>query len=184
MTLFDKIEFQRKEKTIKALSEMMADAFQGIRPRITSSLASEIRKNPELIMTVAALQVTHHEIDKRLGKPFFLSPETAEIVSDFINDLTSIVDDPAEAQSKFGGKMKNKNILTEYIPSYNGSPVRDENFLPDLDIRRDEPLKFILNQAGPKFLGEYIRLQDPNPRDGKWNRKRCFASLWDVKPTK
>lgn len=162
MTLFDKIEFQRKEKTIKALSEMMADAFQGIRPRITSSLASEIRKNPELIMTVAALQVTHHEIDKRLGKPFFLSPETAEIVSDFINDLTSIVDDPAEAQSKFGGKMKNKNILTEYIPSYNGSPVRDENFLPDLDIRRDEPLKFILNQAGPKFLGEYIRLQDPN----------------------
>lgn len=154
MTRFDKVEFQRKEKTIKNLSEMMQKAFQGETPNITASLVGEIRKNPDLLMTATALQVTHHEIEKRLGKPSFLSPKTAEVVSSLLEDLTKLVEKDSDT---FGKKAKKKSIA--FLPSFDGSPVRDQAFLPELDIRRDEPLKFILEQAGPRFLGNYIKQQ-------------------------
>lgn len=161
MSRFDKVEFQRKEKTIKSLSQMMGDAFKGIRPNITVSLVNEMRKNPDLLLTATNLQITHHTIEKRLGKPVFLAPETAEIVSDLVEVLTTAVEETGlDDQSTLGKKLKkSKSNATWYQCEYNGSPVRDATFLPDLDIRRDQPLKYILNQAGPRFVGAYLSSQ-------------------------
>lgn len=163
---FEKVEFQRKEDAIGKISKKMAEAFQGQKPTFAAGLINEIRKNPELLVTAAALQVTHHNIEKRLGYPAFLSPETSEIVSDMLTDLTEIVesvDGGKKLDAEKGKAQKAAQARAAQSSAHEFSPVRTENFLPDLDIRRQEPLKFILDTAGPGFLGNFLeQQQDPD----------------------
>ena len=163
MKIFDRVEFQRKEATIKNLSKVMDAAFQGKDPSFTETVIKEIRKNPDLLVTAAALQVTHHMIEQRLGRPSFLSPTTAQKVASFLDTLTELVhaDDAVSAGKgvKRSAVAKSKKIVDEF----DGSPVRNLLFLPELDIRRDEPMKFILEKIGPRFLSTYMRATMDQP---------------------
>lgn len=156
MTLFDRVEFQRKEATIKKLSQIMDEAFQGKTPSFTETVVKEIRKNPELLTVAAALQVTHHTIERRLGRPSFLSPSTAQKVAEFLDTLTELVH--ADDAVKLGKGVKRAAVAKskKVEDEFNGSPVRNALFLPELDIRRDEPMKFILEKIGPRFLSTFM----------------------------
>ena len=164
---FERIDFQRKEATIKKLSEMMSDVFQGLSPPLTHSLITQIRQNPDLLLVATDLELTHHEIERRLGRPSFLSPETAEKITKFLSELADLVqcsDDDLNARigAKAGGKIKRaskaKPKVSVELP-YAGSMVRNDVFLNDLDIRRDEPLRFILKQSGPRFFSTFLNKQ-------------------------
>lgn len=163
MKLFTRVEFQRKEATIKKLSQVMDAAFQGKDPSFTDTVIKEIRKNPELLATAAALQATHHMIERRLGRPSFLSATTAQKVSTFLDTLNELVHaDDAVSVGK-GGKRSAVAKSKKVVDEFDGSPVRNLMFLPDLDIRRDEPMKFILEKIGPRFLSRYMRATMDQP---------------------
>lgn len=153
MKLFSKVEFQRKEATIKKLAEIVDDTFKGISPSFTDTLIQEVRKNPELLSVAAGLQVTIHSIEKRLGRPTFLSPQTAEKVSNCLDQLNDLVNGSSPTKSSKKGKSYAAQMDLE---DYNGSPVRDSSFLPELDILRHDPMKFILEKIGPRYLSQYM----------------------------
>lgn len=164
MKIFDRVEFQRKEATIKNLSKVMDAAFQGKDPAFTETVIKEIRKNPDLLVTAAALQVTHHMIEQRLGRPSFLSPTTAKKVADFLDTLTELVHADDAVGSGKGVKRSAVAKSKKVVDEFDGSPVRNLLFLPELDIRRDEPMKFILEKIGPRFLSTYMRATMDQPQ--------------------
>lgn len=142
LKLFSRIDFQRKEDSIKKLSEYMHDAFHGIIRNIPKSLIKEIQKNPDLLAIAVQLQTTHHMIQTRLTGSSLMSSDTVKTLSTLMENLTSLA--------------KKDLDTTESEENFYGSPVRNVLFLPDLNIRRDDPMKFILEKIGPRFLSHYM----------------------------
>lgn len=144
--LFSSVMFQRKEAAIKELSKAMQELFEGRYPKLKSSVMNAIYDDPSLLVTATALQVTHHNINQKI-KPLALSSDVVKNVSDFLD----VLDDYIHGDGIIGSAAKTDKKQLRF-----GSSVRDDNFLPILDIRRDEPLKAVIKIAGPGFLGDYL----------------------------
>ena len=158
MTLVDKVEYSRRDGDVKKLSDMFKDLFAMEEVKIPRNFVV----TDEMLAVAEGMADGFREIFYKLGQ----EPDDDEIVS-FVDSLRSLnarhaalVKDEEEEDNGKKAKKKidpaeryDEELVTE------ARQVCNENFLPNLDIQRREPMKFVLNHYGVQLFFPMLRLK-------------------------
>lgn len=162
MQLVEKVEYNRRDAEVKKLSDMFKDLFAGLEPK----LPRNFEVTDEMLEIAKGMARGYQEIFYKLGQ----EPDGDEIQS-FVDTLSAVnivqaqkrldkqFDDEEEKKaSKKKGKEDPATLYDEDLVA-EARKVRTEEFLPDLDIQRREPMKFVLNHYGVSLFFPMLRLK-------------------------
>lgn len=152
---FSEVQFDRREASVRKLSDIVAGAVEGEGFKVPPSMLKAISVNPGLMTQAVDLVLTHLDIATRINRVDRISPETAMELANFAQTLARKVEGWEDAQL---AKPKRRRFNDDgmELDEYLNSPVRGPMFLPNLDIRRAEPLEFIVEQGGSAILAETL----------------------------
>jgi hypothetical protein len=159
---FSRVVFDRREAAMRKLSDVAANLSMGIHATVPPSLLRSLSASPDLMAEAVDVMATHLDIAQRLGRLGNLEPSIVNAISTFGNDLIERVQAYEEERA---GKTPVQRYTTdgESLDEFLNSPIRDPNFLPVLDIRRTEPLEFIVEQGGAAILADTLLARDELP---------------------
>ncbi len=166
LEVFESIEFSRRDELVKKTAEMMSDLFHGN----FDGLPRKFRPPAEMIDLAEELGQEISKLYYKMG----IEPDMEQI-ADFIDALREAKaerekedeerlrkEQEKQAKEAMGGGRRRKKAEPEEEEKElhaEVNPVRSPNFLPMLDIKRVEPMKFVLNKYGLKLFFPMLRKQ-------------------------
>ena len=154
LELFDNIEFNRKDGAIKKISEMMKEVAEGGEVVIPARL-----KVDDTMMEAARnMRAGFEVIFSKLGSDAW-SERMDELVVELEGLHQKTLEDQVKEEKK-AEKAREKRAQTVELLEMEDEAVRRENFLPQVDIQRHAPFKFLLDVAGVSACFAYLRKQE------------------------
>ena len=165
---FSRVVFDRREATMRKLSDLVGNLVEFGQARIPPSLLKSLANSPDLLAEAMDVVATHVDIASRIQRLDRISQETSSTLSTLGQQLTVAIasfDEEQERRAKGfdHGSTARFTDDGEELDEYLNSPVRNYNFLPTMDIRRAEPLEFIVEQAGAAILADTLMARDELP---------------------
>lgn len=140
MTRYERVSFSRRDVRLKKLQEVVRDAYEGN----FKGLPKSIEVDQDLYDTGQAMINGIWNIYQRTGMQE--EPVAAEMLRESLKDA---YDRWQQGQEK-PAKEREEEVVDE-------AQVRTPDFLPDLEIRRQQPMRFALEQMGVKFCATFMR---------------------------
>lgn len=150
---FSEVVFDRREASVRKLSDIVANAVEGGEIKIPLGMLKAIEKNPGLMTQAMDLVATHVDIARRINRDDRISPATTAELANFGNMLSDLVEE-WQLEQDMKPNRRRFNDAGEELDEFMNSPVRSPVFLPTLDIHRKEPLEFIVKQGGAAILSD------------------------------
>lgn len=146
---FEKVEFSRKDAEIKKISDMMRNTLEGG----FAKLPRRFTCTQQQMETAEALLESFTEIMDKMGRRQDLT-EAERLVEMFRESVIYPEEEEETPDPETKPKKKQDPLLTEeekrsFKRTY-FNPVRNANFLAEVDIVRREPMKFAINHYGLK----------------------------------
>lgn len=151
---FEYVEFSRKDADMKKVSDMMKAVFDG-GPAVLPRGFSCSREQAE---TAIAMLESFEGIFKKMNRPADMEGPVrlVERMVESVRKDTGNFDAPvSKAQKEADADPERKSIVDYY------NPVRSESFLPNVDIIRREPMKFVLQHYGMEPFFEFLKNPAP-----------------------
>lgn len=166
LELFESIEFSRRDELVKKTAEMMSDLFHGE----FKGLPRKFRPSEDMINMAESIGKEMEKLYYKMG----VEPDMS-IIEEFVEGLREAKrereqedeaklkkeQEKAALQAAGGGRRRKAAAPVEEEEELHleQNPVRSPNFLPDLDIKRVEPMKFVLDKFGLKLFFPMLRKQ-------------------------
>lgn len=165
---FSRVVFDRREASMRKLSDIVGNIVEYGSTVVPPSLIKSLSKDNDMLAEAMSVVATHLDIAGRIGRLSRVSQDASERLGNLGNELVSRIESfSAEDERRAKGfDSTGPRRLTddgEELNEYLNSPIRDENFLPVMDIRRSEPLEFIVEQAGAAILADTLMARDELP---------------------
>lgn len=166
LEVFESLDFSRRDELVKKTAEMMSDLFHGE----FTGLPRKFRPTDDMISMAEAIGKEMEKLYYKMGD----EPDMT-IIEDFVEGLREAKrereqEDEAKlkkeqekaAKAAAGGGRRRANakpVEEEEELHLEQNPVRSPTFLPDLDIKRVEPMKFVLSKYGLQLFFPMLRKQ-------------------------
>lgn len=154
MEWFEHIEFSRKDGAIKKIADMMKKVAEGEEVNIPA----RFKIDESMMESARELRKGFDVIFKKLGVAGW-SEKMDELVEDLEKVFEKTSDDAIKAQEKAEKAQAEREKVMKAL-EIEDDQVRRHNFLPEIDIQRHEPLKFVLEKMGVKLCFAYLRKEE------------------------
>jgi hypothetical protein len=138
MTRYDHIDFSRKEVQVKKLLELVKAAFDGKSPKIPKSL----ELSDQMVVMANEMSSAFLDICKFTGGDPHLGA---------VEEMLKAVGDAWQARQEHAAKHDQEDV------EFDINSVRQKDFLPNLEIERRDPMKFVLKHLGMEFCFPYVK---------------------------
>lgn len=186
MELFEKVEFSKRDGEITKLADLMKEAVEtGAAPKLPRGF----RMTSDMLEVATGMV---QGLDKIYAKINQGDNETQHIAK-FFEELKEAAEATAKKDEKDAATIeakaaaKREKDIQQFGLSEEG--VRNENFLPELDIARREPFKFMIKHTGLNnclpllreqaakraLLGDVSVVSEPEPEAPKPRRRRTVS---------
>lgn len=154
MEFFHKIEFDHKDGSIKKIAEMMKDVAEGEEIKVPA----RFKVDDSMMETARSMRIGFEKIFEKLG-----SGSWTEKMDELVEELESIhvksAEDVVKSETKAAKAKIERDEAKELLEMEDDSVCREE-FLPEVNIKRQEPLKFVLNNVGVSPFFAYLRKEE------------------------
>ena len=165
LEVFESIEFSRRDELVKKTAEMMSDLFHGE----YTGLPRKFRPSEDMIDMAEAIGKEMEKLYYKMG----VEPDMT-VIDDFIESLREakaerekedkikLEKEQAKAEKEAMGGGRRRKAAPEEPENelhVEENPVCSPTFLPSLDIKRVEPMKFVLDKFGLQLFFPMLRKQ-------------------------
>lgn len=138
LTRYSHVEFSRHETRIKKLQQIVCEAYEGHFEKFPPSLATVM--DDEMTEIARDMIRKFGEIYHRTGLEY--APASVHTLKDMLDHVN-----------------KNSNVVKERSLErvFKKESVRQANFLPEFDAKRQQPMKFALENLGVNFCAPFMK---------------------------
>lgn len=165
---FSSVVFDRREAAMRKLSDLVGNLVEEGVTAVPPSLVKSLANSPDMLTEAMDVVATHLDIANRIRRLDRIEQPVADRLANLGKELTDRVEMFDEEQERKAKGFDHTRVARvtddgEELDEYLNSPVRNYNFLPVMDIRRAEPLEFIVEQAGAAILADTLMARDELP---------------------